>query len=459
MGAPLRVTRESDDRVLSPYCVAFTDARTGQATLINAETGAQFVVTRRMLMALLASGDCALEQVLPPALRLQGEVRARLCRDGLLVTDERVRDMADAARYPLQPNELAFHRQLNGGGYDPASLDRAHPPPTRKTPPTGASLSLPLVGDFGPPISLVDCLARRSSRRRFADRGVPIEALAALLQLACRVSAVEDTELGERSYRPYPSGGARYSLELYPVAYRVAGLEPDVYHYDPFSHALAAVPTHAGFPEALLERAEQGMGGRRGAPPNVLFVITSVFARTAWKYRRLSYHLVLSDLGALYQTLYLAAEQLGLGACALGTTAEAWTTQQLGLDGLAEAQVGCLALGAPEPVQETLLVDGFDIVSEPTLRSSADGPVVRLSLVHSGAFTVGLSDLEFEATHPRRVIAWLSCRTTRFEFREPARRQLLGLVEPSPEGPALRIGDRRFPLGGRRRWPSGCVAA
>lgn len=69
-----------------------------------------------MLVAIVASGDSDLERALPPAFRIQGEVRARLCRDGLLVTDERVRDMADAARYPLQPNELAFHRQLNGGG-------------------------------------------------------------------------------------------------------------------------------------------------------------------------------------------------------------------------------------------------------------------------------------------------------------------------------------------------------
>lgn len=201
------------------------------------------------------------------------------------------------------------------------------------------------------------------------------------------------------------------------------------------------------------------MGGRRGAPPSVLFVIISVFVRTAWKYRRLPYHLVLSELGALYQTLYLAAEQLGLGVCALGTTAEAWTTHQLGLDGLAEAQVGCLALGAPEPVQDTLLVDGFDIVSAPTLRSSDDGPVVRLSLGLSGALTVGLSDIEFEVTQPRRVIAWLSGRTTRLVFRERARRQLLSFVESCPEGPALRIGERRFPIAGRRRWPSGCTAA
>lgn len=428
---------------LSPYCVAFTDARSGRATLINAETGAELLVTRRTLMALLACGHSDLEQALPPPVRIKGAVRERLHREGLLVTDERALEMADATRYPLRPNELAFHRQLNGGGYDPGSLDRDRPPAMRKPCRTGAAISLPLAQAFGPPMSLTDCLARRSSKRHFADRTLGLDALASLLQLACSVRAIEDTELGELSYRPYPSGGARHSLELYAAVYRVAGLAPGVYHYDPFGHAFAGVATRVGFMEALLERADRGMGGRRGAPPNVLFVITSVFARTAWKYRRLSYHLVLNELGGLYQTLYLAAEQLGLGVCALGTTAEAWTTEQLGLDGLAEAQVGFLAVGAPEQVQDTLVVDGFDIVSSPALRSANERPLVRLSLYPSGALTINLSELQFECSAPHRLAATVPSRAIRLEFRERARRQFQDLVEQTAHCEILENSEGR----------------
>jgi SagB-type dehydrogenase family enzyme len=47
-------------------------------------------------------------------------------------------------------------------------------------------------------------------------------------------------------------------------------------------------------------------------------VITSRIARQREVYGELAYSLVLKEVGGLYQTLYLVAEQLGLSACALG---------------------------------------------------------------------------------------------------------------------------------------------
>ena len=43
--------------------------------------------------------------------------------------------------------------------------------------------------------------------------------------------------------RPYPGGGARYELEIYPVIYRCDGIKPGVYHYHPLEHQLCAIST------------------------------------------------------------------------------------------------------------------------------------------------------------------------------------------------------------------------
>jgi oxazoline/thiazoline dehydrogenase len=47
-------------------------------------------------------------------------------------------------------------------------------------------------------------------------------------------------------------------------------------------------------------------------------VVTSRFARQSETYGDLAYSLVLKEVGALLQTLYLVAEDLGLAVCALG---------------------------------------------------------------------------------------------------------------------------------------------
>jgi nitroreductase len=55
---------------------------------------------------------------------------------------------------------------------------------------------------------------------------------------------------------------------------------------------------------------------------------------------------VLMEVGALFQTVYLVAQSLGLGACALGGIAgEAELSRLAGFDPREEPLLGMLALG------------------------------------------------------------------------------------------------------------------
>jgi SagB-type dehydrogenase family enzyme len=153
--------------------------------------------------------------------------------------------------------------------------------------------------------------------------------------------------------RNYPGGGARYPLEVYPIIYEVNGVVAGAYRYEPFHHALVLVDTTPEEREALrrVTREKMGPGTFHGAP-SVLLIVTAVFSRTCWKYRGIPYHLILQEVGGLYQTMYLAAAALGLAPCAIGAFPERAAAEILGLDQRDEGQVGMFALGVPRPTDD-----------------------------------------------------------------------------------------------------------
>jgi len=63
----------------------------------------------------------------------------------------------------------------------------------------------------------------------------------ALLYTACGVTGAMSWEGREVKLRAHPSSGALYAVEIYPVVFRVQGLEPAVYHYGAVDNVLEAV--------------------------------------------------------------------------------------------------------------------------------------------------------------------------------------------------------------------------
>lgn len=191
----------------------------------------------------------------------------------------------------------------------------------------------------GRPRELPELLAGRRSRRVWGDGPLPRRALADLLWLAARnlTTPADPLDPAGLVRRPYPSGGAAYSLEVHPVLGpgAVEGVPAGVHRYLPEAHALEELAGEAAAQPVLAAAA----AAANSAPPPVVLVLTSRYARTAEWYGRLAYGLVLKEVGALMQTVYLACEHLGLAACALGTG-----TPPLG-DELAEPVVGEIMVG------------------------------------------------------------------------------------------------------------------
>ena len=79
--------------------------------------------------------------------------------------------------------------------------------------------------------------------------------------------------------------------------------------------------------------------------PQILITIAARFGRVSWKYSSIAYSLILKDVGSLIQTLYLAATDMGLGGCAIGSTNIDLFAKMTELEFHIEGPVGQFALG------------------------------------------------------------------------------------------------------------------
>lgn len=234
------------------------------------------------------------------------------------------------------PAALAFHRSSRRPGFRRGRPSDAPAIEPRRAP---DAVRLPSVS-IERAASLADALEARRSRRTWSKEPLPLDTLGRLLWSSARNRDVESDSVS----RPYPSGGAAYSLELYPVLgpATVETLAAGIYRYLPDEHALELVVAENADTTAVLEAA----GASAGTTAPIALVITSRYARQAEPYGTLAYSLVLKEVGGLFQTLYLVSESLGLACCALGSgTPTGLFARLTGTSELDEPVVGEFILG------------------------------------------------------------------------------------------------------------------
>ena len=218
---------------------------------------------------------------------------------------------------------------------------------------TGATVALPApdldrLAETDP--SLTTVLESRTSVRVHDDAApITVGQLGELLYRSQRLRWVRSVaNHGEIAGRPYPTAGALAELEIYPVVHRCEGLVPGMYRYDGQHHQLEQIAAPAPAVTELLDVARST--AVMDASPQVLLVIAARFGRVMWKYESLAYALVLKNVGALYQTLYLSATAMGLAPCALGGGDADLFAQSTGLRYEEESSVGEFVVGSlPRP--------------------------------------------------------------------------------------------------------------
>ncbi|HIE30824.1 MAG TPA: SagB/ThcOx family dehydrogenase [Methanosarcinales archaeon] len=158
-------------------------------------------------------------------------------------------------------------------------------------------------------ISIEETLSSRRSVRTYTREPITLDDLSQLLWAAQGVTSEEWGGL-----RTAPSAGALYPLEVYVVAGNVDGVSDGVYHYQTEKHTLQKVCD--GDLRRNLSACALHQSQITDAAVDIVF--TAVFERTTVKYGDRGVRYVYIEAGHAAQNVYLQAEALGLGVCAIG---------------------------------------------------------------------------------------------------------------------------------------------
>lgn len=178
-----------------------------------------------------------------------------------------------------------------------------------------------------PAANLWEIIEQRKTLRRYQPTPLTLNELSLLLWMTQGVKAVTDRPV---TMRTVPSGGARHPFETYLVVSRVEGLDPGLYRYMAIDHRLAFLQAGEDLAEKISQACKSQHHIRDCA---VSFWWKAVPERMTWRYSSRGYRYLLMDAGHICQNLYLAAEGIGCGVCAIGAFSDQAVNQFFGVDG------------------------------------------------------------------------------------------------------------------------------
>lgn len=221
--------------------------------------------------------------------------------------------------------------KLTQNVYLPESAQRlGHPQPPLELEydPAAQLIKLPAANELPrSDFNLWQAIDQRKTYRRYSTEPLSLEELALLLWVTQGIKEITSFPVTKRTV---PSGGARHPFETYLLVNQVNGLEPGVYRYLALEHALIAYDLSAD----MNARITAACGNQQQiANSAVTFLWVAIPERMTWRYPERGYRYMLLDAGHVCQNLYLAAEGMGCGVCAIAAYDDEALNQALKLDG------------------------------------------------------------------------------------------------------------------------------
>jgi SagB-type dehydrogenase family enzyme len=197
-----------------------------------------------------------------------------------------------------------------------------------------------------------------------------METLSLILLLSYTHTAKTRTPEGDFFFRSAASAGALYPTEIYVVTHGVKNIKNGVYHFAIQNHSL----------DLLRELELPGVVDEEGS--RLTFFLTSIFFRSAWKYRARAYRYHLLDTGHVAENLIIALKALSLPFGVTYDFDDAAVNRLLGLDDLKEATLAIIEVpvGRDSPPE---LKEPIAPLSEAVLQASRvsakerDYPTIR----------------------------------------------------------------------------------
>lgn len=244
---------------------------------------------------------------------------------------------------PLKPFAHEFMVNTRYASLSPSAQSQHLPQPPLELPLPEGAVPIPLPApaelDDIPTIDLRTAIERRRTRRQYSEAPLSLHELSFLLWCTQGVQQRPDPRF---TLRTVPSAGARHAFETFLLINRVEGLQPGIYQFSALQHALAAFDLSEGRSEALTAAC----GGQNQVRTSaVTFIWTAVVERMAWRYVERGYRYLHLDAGHVCQNLYLAAEAVACGVCAIAAYNDEAVNDLLHLDGESQFAIYLASLG------------------------------------------------------------------------------------------------------------------
>jgi SagB-type dehydrogenase family enzyme len=220
---------------------------------------------------------------------------------------------------------------LKGSTY--ASMPETEQQKGKKQPPLempyqGVALSLPTIDHIlVPEMSLKEAIIQRQSHRQYKNEAITLDELAYALYMTQGVKKMRD-DLA--TFRTVPSAGARHPFETFLVVNNVIGLKSGIYRYLALSHELLLIEESDTIAESLTKAC---LGQKMVKQAAVTFLWVADSYRTTYRYGMRGYRYMFLDAGHVCQNLYLVAEQMRMGTCAIAAYDDDQVNELFGFDG------------------------------------------------------------------------------------------------------------------------------
>ena len=223
-----------------------------------------------------------------------------------------------------------FMRLTKYENLEPSPQKQGSPLPSLELPLEKGSELFDLPSGKNSPVNKVDLLQlveKRESLRKYIDKPLTLEELSFLLWGTQGVKSLTEKPLSKRTV---PSAGSRHPFETYLLVNDVTGLSPGLYRYLALSHKLARLPGRENINQMLTKACLMQQHVKTSA---VTFIWVAVPHRTVWRYSQRGYRYIYLDAGHVCQNLYLLAEAIDCGVCAIAAFDDDLADQAIGLDG------------------------------------------------------------------------------------------------------------------------------
>ncbi|MGD9107707.1 MAG: SagB/ThcOx family dehydrogenase [Gammaproteobacteria bacterium] len=197
----------------------------------------------------------------------------------------------------------------------PSDKNRGKPKPAIQKPyPDNAQLIDLPQDDFATHnVSLFDAIKNRKTHRKFSEASLTINELSFLLWATQGIRSEKNPQ-----YRSVASAGACHPFETYLAIYHITDLSAGLYRYLPIEHKLYFISSDDEIVNKIKLVIPSENPVYKGIDTSaVTFLWTALPYRAIWKYPGMVVKLIAQDSGHLCQNLYLAAEAINSGVCAV----------------------------------------------------------------------------------------------------------------------------------------------